>query len=185
LQLIVILSGPSGVGKDSIIQEIVKKDDNFIIPITMTSRSKRNNEEEAKDYFFVSKNAFQSKIDNKELIESSSTYSDFYGLPKFSMNAALSTGKNVLLRLDTQGTLNLVKQYSNTVSIFISPENIDQLIEQINNRDQDKKSEIKKRMQIAKEEIAKANLFDHVVLNEKSKLNETVDIILDIIEYKK
>ena len=101
------------------------------------------------------------------------------------MNAALSTGKNVLLRLDTQGTLNLVKQYSNTVSIFISPENIDQLIEQINNRDQDKKSEIKKRMQIAKEEIAKANLFDHVVLNEKSKLNETVDIILDIIEYKK
>ena len=185
MQLIVILSGPSGVGKDSIIQEIIKKDDNFVIPITMTSRNKRNNEEEAKDYFFVSKSEFQSKINKKELIEFSSTYSDFYGLPKFSMQDALSTGKNVLLRLDTKGTLNLVKQYSNTVSIFISPESIEQLFDQINQRAQDEKTEIEKRMQIAIGEIANANLFDHVVLNEQSKLNETVDIILDLIEYKK
>ena len=99
-----------------------------------------------------------TKLKN-ELIEFSSTYSDFYGLPKFSMQKALSTGKNVLLRLDTKGTLNLVKQYSNTISIFISPENIDQLIDQINQRAQDKKSEIEKRMQIAIEEIANANLL--------------------------
>ena len=114
MQLIVILSGPSGVGKDSIIQEIIKKDDNFVIPITMTSRKKRNNEAEAKDYFFVSRSDFQSKINKKELIEFSSTYSDFYGLPKFSMQDALSTGKNVLLRLDTKGTFNLDCSFKTT-----------------------------------------------------------------------
>jgi len=185
MQKIIVLSGPSGVGKDSIIQTILKQDSDFVIPVTMTSRPQRDNENDGEDYFFVSKDEFELSINNNKLIEYSSVYEHYYGIPKSSMKNALATGKNILVRLDVKGSITLMKQYSNSVSIFITPEDINQLIEQITFRSQDNQDEIERRMNIAIQEIAQANLFDHVVLNEKEQLEETVKIILDIIEYKK
>ncbi|MFB0900764.1 MAG: guanylate kinase [Dehalococcoidia bacterium] len=185
MSFIVVLSGPSGVGKDSIIEKIIKKNKNFFMPVTMTSRLKRNNEVEGKDYLFVSEDVFKEKIKKNELVEYSTVYKNFYGLPKSSMEAGELSGKNIILRLDVKGALNLVKQFSNAVSIFITPEDIDQLIKQLNARNQEEESEIDRRIAIANNEINAANLFDHVVMNEKSKLDETVEIILDLILYKK
>jgi len=185
VQKIIVLSGPSGVGKDAVIQTIIDKNGDFSVPVTMTSRPKRENEKNGEDYYFVSNKEFESLISNKELIEYSSVYEYYYGLPKKSMLEALATGKNILVRLDVKGSINIMKQYSNSVSIFISPENMNQLFQRINARNQENQEEINRRMNIAIQEMAQANLFDHVVLNEDEQLDTTAEIIMDLIRYSK
>ena len=185
MQKIIVLSGPSGVGKDAVIETIINKNDDFTVPITMTSRPKRKNEKNGHDYFFVSNEEFESSIKKDDLIEYSTVYEYYYGLPKSSMLEAIATGKNILVRLDVKGSINIMKQYSNSVSIFVSPENMDQLFQRISSRNQENQLEISRRMDIAIQEIAQANLFDHVVLNEDAQLDATAEIIIDLIKYNK
>ena len=185
MQKIIVLSGPSGVGKDAVIQAIIDKNGDFSVPVTMTSRPKRENEKNGQDYYFVSNKEFELSISNNDLIEYSSVYEYYYGLPKKSMLEALATGNNILVRLDVKGSINIMQQYSNSVSIFISPENMDQLSQRIHSRNQENQEEINRRMNIAIQEMAQANLFDHVVLNEDEQLNATAEIIMDLIRYSK
>jgi len=185
MQKIIVLSGPSGVGKDAVIQTIIDKNDDFVVPITMTSRPKRENEKNGHDYYFVSNEEFELSIKKDDLVEYSTVYEYYYGLPKSSMLEALATGKNILVRLDVQGAINLMKQYSSSVSIFVSPENMEQLFQRINSRNQENQKEIHRRMDIAIQEISQANLFDHVVLNEDGQLDATAEIIMDLIKYNK
>ncbi|MBI51896.1 MAG: guanylate kinase [Chloroflexi bacterium] len=185
MQKIIVLSGPSGVGKDAIIDNIMEKHGDFVVPITMTSRPKRENEQNGNDYYFVSNKEFELSIKQEDLVEYSTVYEHYYGLPKSSMIDALSTGKNILVRLDVKGAISIMKQYSNSVSIFVSPENMEQLYQRINSRNQEDQKEINRRMNIAIQEIAQANLFDHVVLNEDDQLDASTEIIMDLIKYNK
>ena len=176
-----IISGPSGVGKDSVLRALKKRNLPLHHVVTANTRPPRPDEREGIDYYFVSREKFEDMIANDELLEYSEVYEDYKGVPKFEVRKAISTNKDVIFRLDVQGAEKIKSIYPQTISIFLIPANQEEWIQRLGGRSQVSDRDLNTRIETVQAELATISNFDYVVVNAQNKLKETVDTIEAII----
>lgn len=179
--LMIVISGPSGVGKDAILDALRQRDLPLHFVVTATSRPPRVGEIEGVDYFFVSKARFEEMMAQDELLEYAVVYLDYKGVPKSQVREALKSGKDVILRVDVQGARRLRSLYPDAVLIFIVPHDQDEWEKRLKNRDTETEESYRLRVQTAREEMAELDQFDYVVVNAHDRLDAAVDTIMAII----
>jgi len=166
-----IFSAPSGSGKTTIVQHLLKQDLKLEFSISATSRAKRVNETDGKDYHFLSTEEFKAKISNNEFLEWEEVYKDcFYGTLKSEVERIREEGNNVIFDVDVVGGTNIKKFYKEeALAIFIQPPSIEELENRLRNRNTDLDEVIAKRVEKFKFELAYADQFDKVIVNDKLK----------------
>lgn len=179
--LMVVISGPSGVGKDSVLRALKKSDLPIYHVVTANTRAPRPDEKEGVDYFFVSHEAFEKMISADELIEYSRVYDDYKGVPKAQIRKAIESGKDVILRLDVQGAEKIKKLYKDAVLIFLIPANEEDWYQRLGGRRLSQEKDFETRITTVKDELIKARNFDYIVVNAQNQLQKTVTIIEAII----
>jgi guanylate kinase len=180
--LLIIISGPSGVGKDTVLQRMKERGLPFHFVVTATTRPKRPNEVHGRDYIFVSKDEFAGMIEADELIEYAIVYNDYKGIPKQQVREALSSGKDVVLRIDVQGAETIRKLASDALLIFLTTETEEELVRRLETRKTETPEELKLRIATARKELQRIAAFDYVILNNDFHLDSTVDSIRAIID---
>jgi len=180
--LLIVISGPSGVGKDTVMQRMQERGMPFHFVVTANTRPKRENEVHGKDYFFVSKDEFARMIEQNELIEYAIVYGDYKGIPKQQVREALTSGVDVVMRLDVQGAETVRKLAPEALLLFITTESEDELIGRLKARKTETTDELALRIATARKELKRVEAFDYVILNHDYKLDETVDTVRAIIE---
>lgn len=180
--LLIVISGISGAGKDSVIKGLQKRGLPIHFVVTATSRPKRPDEEEGVDYFFVSRQRFEEMIAQDELIEHAVVYGEYKGVPRQQVLDALASGRDVLLRVDVQGALALRQQFPQAVLIFLSAENLDEVAQRLENRSTEEEEELRRRLDTAQWELEHLCEFDYWVVNRRGQLEQTVDILSAIIQ---
>ncbi len=182
--LLIVISGPSGVGKDSVVKALKERSDAFHFVITANTRKPRPDEVEGVDYFFVSKERFEEMIANDELAEWAHVYGDYKGVPRSQIEGAMKSGKDVLMRLDVQGASKIKKLYPHAILVFLVPSDEEdwhaRLLERAKEQGKDVDMDI--RVQKVREELEFLNIFNYAVVNADGKLDHTVDMILSIVE---
>lgn len=180
--LMIVISGPSGVGKDAVVKSLQQRDLDFHFVVTMTSREPRNGEVHGVDYFFVSKEQFEEQIRRNGFIEHALVYQDYKGIPKDQIVSAFASGRDVILRLDVQGARTMRALFPDAVLIFLIPTNVQEWYERLRKRKTETPESLALRLSTAKEELERLPEFDYVVVNAQDRLEETVDTIEAIIE---
>lgn len=182
--LLIVISGPSGVGKDSVVKALKDRSGAFHFVVTANTRKPRPDEVEGTDYFFVSKERFEEMIANDELAEWAHVYGDYKGVPRSQIEGAMKSGKDVLMRLDVQGASKIKKLYPHTILVFLVPSDEEEwharLLERAKEQGKDVDMDI--RVQKVREELEFLNIFNYAVVNADGKLDHTVDMILSIVE---
>lgn len=179
--LVIVLSGPSGVGKDSVIRRLKERDLPLHFVITATTRDPRPGERDGVDYFFVTKQRFQEMIDQEELLEHTLVYTDYKGIPREQVRQALASGKDVILRVDVQGAATVHSLCPDAVLIFLTPADNTELTQRLTERKSESADSLKIRLETARQEMEHLPEFDFVVENTDGKLDEAVDSIVCII----
>jgi len=179
--LLVIISGPSGAGKDSVVKRMRELNYPFHFVVTTTDRPPRPGEVNGLDYHFVSTAAFDKMIANDELFEHAVVYGQHKGIPKAQVREALSSGMDVIMRLDVQGAATACQLVPEALAIFLVPPSIEVLIDRLRRRGSDSPAQLRKRMDTVLAEIGRIREFDYVVVNREGRLDETVKQIAAII----
>jgi len=179
--LLIVISGPSGVGKDTVIQRMIERNLPFHFVITATTRPPRPNEVHGKDYFFYSHTQFAEMLKNGQLLEHALVYNEYKGIPKAQVEDALASGKDVIMRLDVQGASTIHSLYPDALLIFLSPQDEDEMVKRLVERKTETPEGVKVRIATARQEMTYVNAFDYVVINRELHLDETVDTIISII----
>lgn len=180
--LLIVISGPSGVGKDSVLEEMKSRGLPFHFVITATTRAPRPDEMNGRDYFFLSQDDFARMIDEGELLEYAVVYQDYKGIPKSQVRKALASGKNVIMRIDVQGAETVRVLAKDALLIFLTPQNEEELINRLKNRNTETMESLKLRIATTRQEYNKIGIFDYIVVNKDDCLHETVDMIEAIIK---
>jgi guanylate kinase len=179
--LLIVISGPSGVGKDSIVQRMMERGFPFHFVVTATTREKRANEIHGKDYWFVSEDEFASMIEKDELIEYAIVYGDYKGIPKAQVREALASGKDVVMRVDVQGAESVRKLAPEALLIFITCESEEELEHRLRERKTESADSLSLRIATARKELQRINDFDYVIINRDFHLDDTVEKVRAII----
>ena len=162
---IVVVSGPSGVGKGTICKKIMELI-NARFSVSTTTRSPREGEIEGKDYFFVTKDEFKRKIDDGEFLEYNIYNDNYYGTSKQAIYDMIDNGINALLEIDVNGAYNIKKKFPEALLIYIAPPSIDVLKQRLIDRGTEEISVIENRLKIAEEELKRVDFYDYVVIND-------------------
>jgi len=177
---VVIISGPSGVGKSTICTEIVKRQKDFYISISVTTRQKSETEVDGQDYWFISEDEFRQRINKGLLLEYAEVFGHLYGTPSDKVEKALAAGKTVILEIDVQGAKQVKVIYPDAIMIFILPPTHRELAERISQRERDSSEAVEGRLEGAGTEIAAAwQYYDNMVINDdfEQAVNECIQII--------
>lgn len=180
--LLIVISGLSGVGKDTVLRELKRRQLPFHFVVTATSRQPRSDEREGVDYFFVSRERFEEMIAAGELIEHAIVYNQYKGIPRSQIDNALRSGKDVVLRIDVQGAERIRQLYPSAVLIFLIPGTQQEWIKRLQSRQSETEEDFQVRTETAQRELSKLDLFDYIVVNRDHELQTTVDQIMCIIE---
>ena len=183
--LVAIISGPSGVGKDSVIRRMRELAYPFHFVVTATDRPQRPGEMEGVDYRFISTAEFERLIAQDELFEYARVYGQYKGVPKREVREALSRGVDVIMRLDVQGTATVRRLVPQAVTIFLAPPSLDVLIDRLKRRAGDSPEQRQQRLEVALAEMRRIAEFDYVVVNREGALDEAVEQIAAIITAEK
>ncbi len=183
--LLVVLSGPSGVGKDAVLTRL--KESNYPLKFitTLTTRPERANERNAVDYHFVSKEKFQEMVENRELLEWANVYDNWYGVPKEAVKRALDREEDAIIKIDVQGATTIKKILPQAVFIFLMPPSMEELATRLKQRYTESPSGLALRLKNAEEEIKQLSLFDYVVVNNWGEIDLAVSEIKAIISAEK
>ena len=182
--LLVVVSAPSGCGKDTIVNEIVKEmGDDASISVSMTTRDMRVGEAEGVNYYYVSKEQFEENIRNGEMLEYTTYGSNYYGTPVGPVKDKLKNGKVVFLIIEVEGGENVKKIFSDCVKIFVIPPSMEVLEKRLRGRGTDKDEVIRERLEIARTELQRATEYDYIVENDV--LQEAVEDVKTIIRAEK
>lgn len=180
-----VVSAPSGAGKTSICDAIVKKDKNTVNSVSATTRRPREGEKNGIDYFFVSKAKFQSMIKSKKFAEWAEVHGNYYGTPKSFLDKTVKSGKNVLLEIDVQGGINIKKQYPQACMIFIMAPDMKTIEKRLRARNTDSDEIIKKRLENARKELCFLSKYEYLVINKNlNKAVESAAAIIKSLEHK-
>jgi len=179
--LLIVISGPSGVGKDSMVEGLKKKGLPFHFVVTATTRPKRPEEIDGVDYIFVSMEEFAGMIDSNELIEFAIVYGDYKGIPKQQVRDALASGKDVIMRLDVQGAATVRRLIPEAALVFIAASSEKELIERLEQRKTDSSDQLKIRIATSRQEMRRLDEFDYIVINRQGCLGDAVAQVEAII----
>ena len=179
--LLIVISGPSGVGKDSVVQRMKERGFPFHFVVTATTREKRENEVHGRDYWFKSKDEFARMIEENELLEYAIVYGDYKGIPKSGARDALSSGEDVVMRVDVQGAESVRKIAPEALLIFITCEGEDELERRLRQRKSETPDSLALRIATARKELSRIEAFDYVIVNQDCHLDDTVDKVRSII----
>ncbi len=179
--LLIVLSGPSGVGKDVTLQALKKKNIPLHFVVTATTRAPRPEEQHGVDYFFYTKKEFEKMIAEDELLEYAIVYEDYKGIPKDQIRKAMQSGLDVILRVDVQGAAKLRELNPDAVMIFLIPSSVEEWHDRLNSRQTETPESMKIRLEKVKWELEYLPIFDYMVINRHNHLDEAVDTIADII----
>ncbi len=184
--LLIVLSGPSGAGKDAVLTRMKELGYPLLEYITtVTTRPRRASERDDVDYHFISVERFQEMISRKELLEWANVYGNWYGVPKEVVKQALDKGQDVIVKVDVQGAATIKKILPQAVFIFLIPPSREELTIRLKQRHTESAFNLALRLQTAEEEIKKLPLFDYVVLNKQDEINRAVSDIKAIITAEK
>ena len=179
--LLIGVYGPSGVGKDTVLQRMKERELPFHFVVTATTRPRRANEVHGQDYFFLSKEEFARMIDEDELLEYAIVYNDYKGIPKQQVREALASGKDVIMRIDVQGAATIRKLAPDAILVFLTTENANELVHRLETRKSETAESLSLRIATARQELKRVDEFDYVVINHEFFLDDTVDTIRAII----
>jgi guanylate kinase len=179
---VIIISGPSGVGKDAVLEKLQSHYPQAKYVVTATTRDMRPGEIDGVHYRFLTKEAFLHGIDQNDFIEHARVYDNLYGVPRSPVVQGLAEGRDVIIKVDVKGHATLRRLIANTASIFIAPESTESLHEFLLNRKTETKDVLLKRLRISSEELARVDEFDYIVFNEPGQLEQTIEQICQIIE---
>jgi len=180
--LLIVVSGPSGVGKDSALNVLKQRNLPLHFVVTTTDRPKRADEVEGVDYHFVSRERFQEMIANDEFIEYARVYQDYKGVARRQIYEAFASGLDVILRVDVQGAARLRQLFPEAVLIFLVPENCEEWYRRLINRHSETPEQLQGRIETAKIELKRLPEFDYVVVNANNCLEKTANRIQAIID---
>lgn len=172
--VLLILSSPSGAGKTTISEKLLKQSTNLVRSVSITTRKPRTNEIDGKDYFFVTEEKFHALCKAGKMLEYAKVFGNFYGIPRDFIEQNLKNGVSVLLSIDWQGAFHLFKiMREKVVSIFILPPSMQELKSRLDKRNSDSNSTIEYRLTQAQEEMSKCNQYDYVIIN--NTIDESVE----------
>ena len=177
--MIIIVSAPSGAGKTSICDALIKSDKNIVYSVSTTTRNPRKGEKNGREYFFVSDNEFKNMVKKKMFVEWAKVHDHFYGTSKKVLEQTLSKGKDILLDIDVQGAVKIKKQYKDALMIFITTPTLKILKERLIKRNKDSMDVIKTRVANAKKELTYLPKYDYLILNDK--LDKSIEEAKSII----
>ena len=180
--LLIVISGPSGVGKDSVVQRMQERGYPFHFVVTATSRPPRPGEVHGVDYYFFSREAFEAMIEHGELLEHAVVYGQHKGIPRAQVQEALASGQDVVMRLDVQGAATIRRIVPEAVLIFLSASSDEELYNRLRARHTESEEELRLRIAKAREEMRHLPEFDYLVINREGHLDEAVDRIWAIIQ---
>lgn len=180
--LLIVISGPSGVGKDSVVQRMQSRGLPLHFVVTATTRPRRPGEVDGHDYHFLSKDEFAEMIEQDALIEYAIVYNDYKGIPKAQVREALGTGQDVIMRVDVQGAETVRGLFPEALLIFLAPTSEEELVERLQARKTETDEGLNLRIATARQELKRVDMFDYYVVNADLRLEDTVDTILAIIE---
>ncbi|KAG0481584.1 hypothetical protein HPP92_012442 [Vanilla planifolia] len=184
--MVIVISGPSGVGKDSVIKRLQEVREGVHFVVTATSRAQRPGEVDGKDYYFVSKEEFLSMIERNELLEYALVYGDYKGIPKQQIRDFMAKGYDIVLRVDVQGAATLRTILGNSaIFIFLVAESEEALVKRLVDRKTETSEMLLVRIATAKEEVKCMRDFDYVVVNAEGKLDGAVKLVESIIDAEK
>jgi guanylate kinase len=180
--LLIVISGPSGAGKDTVVQRMQERGLPFHFVVTATTRPKRPNEMHGRDYLFVTKEEFAGMIERNELIEYALVYGDYKGILRTQVREALNSGQDVVMRLDVQGAETVRKLAHEALLIFITTESEEELVRRLQERKTETSDSLAIRIATARKELKRVEAFDYVIVNHDFQLDETVETIRAIIQ---
>lgn len=181
--LLIVISGPAGTGKGTVVGRLLEKNPNIKLSISKTTRKPRPGEKEGVNYFFVSREQFEEEIKNERFLEYAEYNNNYYGTPKDFVFEALEKGFDVILEIETQGALKIKKAFSDAVLIFLLPPSIEELYRRLVKRGTESEDEIRARLEIAKNEIKLVPEYDYCVINDN--VDDAAEKIQKIIEVEK
>ncbi len=182
--ILIVISGPSGVGKGTLVKKLLKEVNNIYLSVSVTTRKPRRGEVDGKHYKFIAYDEFIDMVKNDGFLEYAKYNSNYYGTPKKEVSDMLNKGNNIILEIDVQGAFRVKDKYKEAQTIFIMPPCVEDLYKRLRSRNTETKEEIEKRVTIAKEEINLAKEYDYVVVNDsvKSAVNK-IKCILEEIQH--
>lgn len=180
--LLVVISGPSGVGKGTVLKELMKKKDlNLAYSVSMTTRKQRPGEVDGENYYFVSRDEFEKAVENGELLEHAEFVGNYYGTPLKGVEKLRDEGKNVILEIEVQGAAQVQKKVPDAITIFIVPPSMKELEKRIRGRGTEPEEIIQERLAKAQKELQLTGQYRYVVCNDDADL--AADIIGVIIQH--
>lgn len=183
--MLVVLSGPSGVGKDAVLARMKKLGRPFHYVVTATTRPKRAGEKNGVHYHFLSREEFQQMIDRHQFLEWANVYGNYYGVPKDEITSALSKGVDAIVKVDVQGAATIKKILPQAVFIFLMPPSVEELEKRLRKRRSECSTDLALRLERAKGEIESLPLFGYVITSRQNKLDEVVSQIDAIVAAEK
>lgn len=183
--LLIVLSGPSGVGKDAVLTRMKKLGRPFHYVVTATTRLQREGEKNGVDYYFLSQEEFQQMVDKDQLLEWAEVYGNYYGVPRDEISKALSKGTDVIVKVDVQGAATINKILPQAIFIFLMPPSMEELELRLKQRRSESSIDLALRLEKAKEEIKSLPLFDYVITSHQDGLDDIISQIDAIVTAEK
>jgi guanylate kinase len=183
--LLIILSGLSGVGKDSVLNGLKKSVYPLELTVTVTTRPRRHNEKDGVHYTFVSPDRFQELIDSNQMLEWANVYGNMYGVPREPVRQALQSGKDVIIKVDVQGAATIKNILPQAVFIFLAAPTLEECAPRLKQRSTESQADLELRLKTARQELEKLPIFDYLVINRHNELDKAVADIEAIITAEK
>ncbi|MFO8009200.1 MAG: guanylate kinase [Dehalococcoidia bacterium] len=183
--LLIVLTGPSGVGKDAIVSRMKEREMPFFYAVTATSRSQRPGEIDGIDYYFIDRSEFERMIDNDEFLEWANVYGNLYGVPRKTVEQAMAKGKDAVVKVDIQGAATIKKIEPEAITIFIAPPSMEELARRLKERKTESETDIDLRLKTAQNEMDSRDSFDYVVVSPKNEIDKAISEIMSIINEEK